>query len=480
MSTEEWEFTPAPADTIEMLGVTKPRGMRFQFSWQNGVFVEDDGSGTYSESALKREEVAADRKLDRDSRARLILRYKPTGDFERYGRRYIRLVDTDTLLRPAGVERGGALRAKPDEVRRRKIRLYKKVQAQREDSLSEEAFEALCRGDLKRAADDQALWPLLGGLHVFTGGRENTHRRPKGYAPWRPHKKTRSLILQVKDILDEYHDHLPMTARQIFYRLVAAYGYPKTEDAYGRLTEHLGRARRAEMIPFDHIRDDGISVMDHAHYADENAFYKHVHDEGKAYKRDKLARQKMNIRVYCEAAGMMPQLEKVCEPYSIPVYSCSGFDSLSAKYQLKEFCWQQYQYQGRRTVILHLGDHDPSGDSIFNDGLVADIYAFLDKDVPHKEPHEVATFDRVALLPEHIKQFNLPTEPPKKTDSRTRNWQGEAACQLEALPPDVLAGLLDASIKTYLNLPIYEQDLEAEEKERRRIAKALPPVGGSS
>ncbi len=51
---------------------------------------------------------------------------------------------------------------------------------------------------------------------------------------------------------------------------------------------------------------------------------------------------------------------------------------------------------------------------------------------------------------------------------------------MEALPPDVLAGLLDASIKTYLNLPIYEQDLEAEEKERRRIAKALPPVGGSS
>jgi hypothetical protein len=97
-----------------------------------------------------------------------------------------------------------------------------------------------------------------------------------------------------------------MAARQIFYRLVAAYGYPKTEDAYGRLTEHLGRARRAEMIPFDHIRDDGISVMDHAHYADENAFYKHVHDEGKAYKRDKLARQKMNIRIYCEAASMMP------------------------------------------------------------------------------------------------------------------------------------------------------------------------------
>jgi hypothetical protein len=193
VSTARGHFTASRengfTDTLEMLGVTKPRGLRYLFSWQNGAFVQDDGSGPYSESTLKREEVAADRKLDRDSRTRLILRYKPTDNFERHGRRFARLLDTDTLLWPTGVERGSALRAKPDEVRRRKIRLYKKVQAQREDALSEEAFEALCRGDLKRAGDDQSLWPLLGGLHLFTPRRENTHKRPKGYAPWRPHKK---------------------------------------------------------------------------------------------------------------------------------------------------------------------------------------------------------------------------------------------------------------------------------------------------
>jgi hypothetical protein len=182
----------------------------------------------------------------------------------------------------------------------------------------------------------------------------------------------------------------------------------------------------------------------------------------------------MDMRVYCEAAGMIPQLEKVCEPYSVPVYSCSGFDSLSGKHELKEACWRAYTHRGRRTVILHLGDYDPSGESIFNDGLVEDIYAFLADDVSHKQPHEVATFERVALRAEHIERFNLPTEPPKATDSRTRNWQGAASCQLEALPPDVLAGLLDAAVKTYLNLAVYGQDLKAEEEERRRITKALP------
>jgi hypothetical protein len=368
---------------------------------------------------------------------------------------------------------GGAASAQPDEELRRKIRLFKNIQATREA-----AFTYTGKGEY--GGKDVPARLGLGGLQDFTAGRENTHKRPKGYAPWRPHKKTTRLMFQVKQILEEYRDHLPLTARQIFYRMVAAYGYPKTENAACSLSEYLVRARRAEMIPFDHIRDDGISVMAHAHYADENDFFRHVREEGSAYKRDKLARQKMNIRVYCEAAGMMPQLEKICEPYSIPVYSCSGFDSVSAKYQLKESCWRAFTHRGRQTVILHLGDYDPSGESIFNDGLVEDIYAFLDKDVPHKEPHEVAVFERVALKTEHIERFELPTAPPKSTDSRTKNWQGEATCQLEALPPDVLAGLLDATVKTYLNLAVYEQDLKTEEEERRRITKALPAAGGAA
>src|SRR5215208_68337 len=91
-----------------------------------------------------------------------------------------------------------------------------------------------------------------------------------------------------------------------------------------------------------------------------------------------------------------------------------------------------------------------------------------------RPPHEVAIFERVALKAEHIERFNLPTAPPKGTDSRTKNWHGAATCQLEALPPDVLAGLLDATIKTYINLSVYERDLKAEQEELRRITKALP------
>jgi hypothetical protein len=407
-------------------------------------------------------------------------------DVERWDRRFTRQVALDNIvLLDANIERGGALGAKPDPDYRNFLKEWQQVQWAREDFYD---------GDrpLEDLGDDVPLRAVLGGMQLFTTWRENeneedwddyvralkkeTHTRPKGYAAYRPQKKTARILMQVKDVLKEYEDYLPLTARQIFYRLVGTYGYPKTEAAYRNLCEYLNRARRAKQIDFEHIRDDGISVIDHAHYADENAFYKHIHDEGKAYKRDKLTRQKVNIRVYCEAAGMMPQLERVCEPYSIPVYSCSGFDSLSAKYKLKEFCWRQYVHKGRPTVILHLGDHDPSGESIFNDGLVQDIHAFLAEDVSHKDPRDVADFERVALVEEHVVRYSLETEPPKASDSRTANWKGAAtgACQLEALPPDTLAELLESAIRRRLDMTIYAEDLKAEEEERRRITRALP------
>jgi hypothetical protein len=81
--------------------------------------------------------------------------------------------------------------------------------------------------------------------------------RPKGYAAWRPQKKTMMVLEQVGEILEEYRDQLPLTARQIFYRLVGAHDYPKTEQAYERLCYYLNRARRARMIPFKVLRDDG-------------------------------------------------------------------------------------------------------------------------------------------------------------------------------------------------------------------------------
>lgn len=299
--------------------------------------------------------------------------------------------------------------------------------------------------------------------------------RVKGYAEWNPHKKTRVIMAQVKEILGEYHDELPLTARQIFYRLVGRYGYPKTESAAESLNNWLVRARRSRMIPFDSIRDDGASVMRGKFYTSEEDFFGYMQEEANGYERDKLANQPRDIRVYCEAAGMMPQLARVTHRYSVPVYSCSGFDSLTAKYDLAEAIAKAHTYRGRQTVILHLGDMDPSGETIF-DAIRDDVYGFLEVDVPHKRGEDIAIFERVALTEELVEEYNLPTDPAKES-SHSAGWGGRRACQLEALAPDVLANILGMAIEGHMDLDILKADREAEEEERRRITKALPAPG---
>jgi hypothetical protein len=71
------------------------------------------------------------------------------------------------------------------------------------------------------------------------GGAQRIKTRVRGFAPWSPRAETQVLLDQVRAVLGEYEDYLPLTIRQIFYRLVGAYEYEKTERAYERLCEHL-------------------------------------------------------------------------------------------------------------------------------------------------------------------------------------------------------------------------------------------------
>jgi hypothetical protein len=43
--------------------------------------------------------------------------------------------------------------------------------------------------------------------------------RPRGFADWRPQRPTVERLAAIREILDEYQDYLPLTIRQVFYRL---------------------------------------------------------------------------------------------------------------------------------------------------------------------------------------------------------------------------------------------------------------------
>lgn len=121
--------------------------------------------------------------------------------------------------------------------------------------------------------------------------------------------------------------------------------------------------------------------------------------------------------------------------------------------------------------MFHLGDYDPDGESIF-DSLVEDVMDFLEKDGP--DVARIAIFERVALTPYQAEGYGLPTAPPKKTSSRTKNWSGNATCQLEALPPHVLLQEVVRRVEMFIDQEVLEEAHDKEVTARRNIVGALP------
>ncbi len=286
-----------------------------------------------------------------------------------------------------------------------------------------------------------------------------TSARVRGLAPWRPQAKTRRLLDQVEEVLAEYAEHLPLTLRQVFYRCVAEYGYAKDERAYDRLCEALNRARRAGLIPFHAIRDDGAVVEQPLGFHGLPDFWSYIADIASGYRRERLDEQGLVLEVWVEAAGMVPQVARVAEPFGITVYSSGGFDSLTVKHDAAR------RIAGRAcpTVVLHVGDHDPSGVSIF-DSAAADIGAML------AHPGR-ADFRRVAVTPEQIERYGLETAPAKPADQRG-DWVG-GTVQAEALAPDELAMEIKWAIEEHIDADVLAAIVEAETTERAAILREL-------
>lgn len=281
--------------------------------------------------------------------------------------------------------------------------------------------------------------------------------RVRGFADWRPQAKAAALVDQVKLILHEYRDYLPLALRQVFYRLVGRFGYAKTETAYGSLGDVLNRARRARLVPFSALRDDGVTRLDDVGWSGLAACWAAIERTADNYTIDRQRGQERRVVLWCEAAGMAPQLARVGAPYSVPVYSSGGFDSVTVKHDMARL------FAARPTLVLHIGDHDPSGIHVFG-SLDEDVRAFagaMGADV---------AFSRLAVLPEHIDRFGLLTAPPKPTDRRA--FTGETV-QAEALSPDVLAELVHQAIVANLDMDAYRDALEAEEEEREHLRMRL-------
>lgn len=289
--------------------------------------------------------------------------------------------------------------------------------------------------------------------------------RPRGFIDdWAPRDKSRHLLTLVSAILVQYAEQLPLTIRQIFYRLVGRHDYPKTERDYKNLCELLNKARRARLVPWSAIRDDGFVNHGTPFYDGANDLFASFRYQAECMRLDRQRDQPRRLYVACEAAGMAPQLARVVDPYGIDVLASGGFDSLTDKHRLGE----QWAGTEQPVTVLHIGDYDPSGCAIY-DALAEDVGAFAEAyggDV---------LFERVAVTPDQALLYNLPSAPPKPTDKR--GFAGDETWQAEALDPQDLARIVTDAIETKFYRSIYEAILAEEEKTRLGVLSALDRLG---
>lgn len=344
----------------------------------------------------------------------------------------------------------------------------------------------------------------------------------RGYASYDPKPEAVYWIDRTNEVLEEYRDYWPLSVRQLFYRLVADHQYEKTEGAYGRLTQIISRGRRAGYIEWDGVRDGGLGRgVDPTYFADGDDFYRSVRKAAKHMKLDRQDGQPQVIELWCEAGGMVPILEGIAGPYSARVNTGGGYDSVTAKHRLAERV-RDRAAEGLRTVILHVGDFDGSGEDMANvlrdDALhmvasqvlrAATVYSEEedpDPDLWADAPWEwlelalaeggdtsravrwaLGFFDveRVALTAEQVVERRVETAPPKGSDSRTaefvrRNaWVADElgtdqiTAQLEALTPPELNEVISGALEAHLDMEVYRGVLEAEKPIRADLLRRL-------
>lgn len=304
--------------------------------------------------------------------------------------------------------------------------------------------------------------------------------RPKGYMNWNPKPESEQIIRQVKEVLRNTRLG-SASVRFIFYRLVGNYGYPKTERDYKNLAELLVKARRAQMIPFRSIVDSGTETAGGVQgFQSRKSFLESYRNIADYFTLNEDIDQPVHVELWSEDAGSVPLLASIVNNYPVTVYSTGGFSSVTVTHQVA----QRVLDRNKPTVFLHIGDYDPSGESIYK-SMSQDIGAFVSgykgtswySDTGETRAHPDGDgYDfkpiRVALTEDQTIEWDLETAPPKLSDSRSVNWIGETV-QVQAMTEDQMEEVVVAALEENLDMEALERLRERSIELREEMAPLL-------
>jgi hypothetical protein len=275
------------------------------------------------------------------------------------------------------------------------------------------------------------------------------------------HRATRAELEERRAALfDIVAEMRPMTVRQVFYQATVRGIVDKTENGYAKVQTDLADMRRDGELPYGWLADNTrwqrkprtFNGVAEALEATAQFYRKSLWNDADSY-----------VEIWLEKDALSGVVYPITNAYDVPLMVARGYASLSflhsAADAINELDVPAY--------IYHLGDYDPSG---VNAGEK------IEETLIELAPDAEIFFERIAVLPEQIEAWGLPTRPTKATDSRAKTFGSDISVELDAIPPADLRALVLIAIEQHLPRDQFEILKAAEESERELITRLVGQV----
>lgn len=252
---------------------------------------------------------------------------------------------------------------------------------------------------------------------------------------------------------------LTLTLRQLYYQFVSEDLIPNNMREYKKLGDVIGNARQAGMIDWYAIVDRSRSLRGTSFWQSPDQI---ISAAANGYRVDRWESQEYHVEVWVEKEALVDVIGRAASRWDLNYFACKGYTSESAMWSAARRLIRK-EDDNKETIILHLGDHDPSGIDMTRD-IQDRLRGF----------GSTATVERLALNMDQVTQYSPPPNPAKMTDSRAEGYvdaYGYESWELDALDPALLNTVILDAVDPYLDMTAWNEATAAWELELESLRK---------
>lgn len=262
-------------------------------------------------------------------------------------------------------------------------------------------------------------------------------------------------------IITEYRAQgFELTLRQLYYQFVSRDFIANNQREYKNLGDIINDARLAGLVDWEAIVDRTRNLQALANWETPADI---ISACARQYRVDKWAEQQYRVECWIEKDALVGVIEGVCNELDIDFFSCRGYTSQSEMWSAA-MRLERYRKNAQVPLILHLGDHDPSGKDMTRD-ITDRLSEFSGGDIEVK---------RLALNMPQVEQYDPPPNPAKITDSRAEKYIeefGAESWELDALEPAVIAQLIRDAVLEVRDQDQWDEAVAKEEEQKAQLTK---------